>query len=123
MKNQIHHCFHLLFMSLGYVLLVLSLGSGLVGCKTMNETQRVAFEQEQRQAEVANQVQVQNIEAVAQLDKEERKLKLRALLVSRRGDRQEAYKEAVSRILAGDADGSIEILEPLLAEDEEARRI
>ena len=122
MKNHIHHCFHLLFMSNGYFLLILGLSSGLVGCKTMTEAQRAAIEQEQKQVTVADQVQVQNNEAVAQLDEEERTLKLRALLVNRRVDRQEAYKEAVSRVMSGDAEGCLGILEPLLAEDEEAQR-
>ena len=63
MKNHIHHCFHLLFMSNGYFLLILGLSSGLVGCKTMTEAQRAAYEQEQKQITVADQVQVQNNEA------------------------------------------------------------
>ena len=110
MKNHIHHCFHLLFMSCGYFLLILGLCSGWVGCQTMTEAQRAAIEQEQKQVTVADQVQVQNNEAVARLDEEERKLKLRALLINRRVDRQEVYKEAVSRVMSGDAEGCLGIL-------------
>lgn len=103
--------------------LTLILGFGSIGCKSMTDAQRAVYESEQKKEVIAEQAQEQNTAAVAQLDEEERKLKLRALLVNRRVDRQEDYKRAVSNVMAGDSAGAITIMEPLLDEDLKSKRI
>lgn len=90
------------------------------GCKTMTEAQRFQMEQEEKQAGVAAQVQERNFNTVNQIDEEERKLKLRVLLVNQRIERQNLYKESIRLVQSGMSVEALKILNRLVEENQES---